>query len=169
MSMQNDQPLQAGPTAPLRVANDGSKRGCGRYILIACGVLVVLAFFIAGLIAAIMHFGGKSVEPYVATYFDHVNRGEYAAIYDEAHPKLQEITTKDEFVQLLQGVHDKLGEYKSKSLNGINIKTENGVSTAVATYDATFAKGEAEVKLDFFGEGEAWKLAGVNYKSLLLP
>ena len=169
MSMQNEQPMQTGPAAqPPRVTNEGAKRGCGRFILIGCGVLVVIGLAIGGFIASVMYFGGKSVEPFVTAYFDHVNRGEYAAIYDEAHPKLHEVIVQDAFVQLLQRVNDTLGEYKSKSLVGINLNTENGQSTAVATYNATFAKGDAEVRLDFIGEGKEWKLAGVNYKSPLL-
>ncbi len=169
MSMQTDQPQAGVSMAPARIASDREKRGCGRYVLVGCGVLVVLGLIGSGLFVGVMYFGGRSVEPNVAAYFDHVGKGEYGEIYDEAHPKLQAIITRDNFVQMEQYIHEMLGDLSSRSLNGINISTDSGQTKATATYRGEFAKGEAEVQFDFLGEGKDWKLAGVNYRSSLLP
>ncbi len=121
--------------------------------------LIAIAIFVALLFA-----GNKAVEPQVDSYFNLANAGDYASLYASLHPKFQEGTTQDQFATFAKGVTDVLGKYKSKSVRGINMQANGGVTQTVASYLAQFENGDATVTFTIMDS----KVLGVNFFSPLL-
>lgn len=78
----------------------------------------------------------------VDDFHSQLDSEQYASLYTAADPKLHDLTTKTDFVNLLSAVHRKLGTVRQANLRTWNAGWYTGQGTTVTlTYNTTFSSG----------------------------
>lgn len=92
--------------------------------------------------------------------------GKWGEVYDQrATPELQAATDREGWMKLGDTYTQVFGKLLSKSGTGIQVHTNNGVTTSSATYSATFEKGTAIIDVNFRKVDGVWKLNGIHVKT----
>ena len=104
---------------------------------IAALVLVGIGL-ISGPVAKYHELGNKAVRE----FHEQLAAGQYVAIYDAADETLRECTAKSDFVNLLQSVHDKLGDVQDLNPSWKGIAFHGGQGATIALhFDTKFRNG----------------------------
>jgi len=78
----------------------------------------------------------------VKQFHDQLDAGQYAAIYDGADETLRETTSESDFVNLLQSVHQKLGNVQDLNLSWTGIAWHGGQGVTISLiYNTKFTYG----------------------------
>lgn len=134
-------------------------------IALGCGAILLVSLLIVGAIAGAFYLGGRSIRPATDRFFALMESGDFAAVYAESHAALKETMTEQQFVDFAEHLRSALGAMREHSLRGVEFHRDASGSRATASYHVEFERGAADVHLVFIGEGDEWKLAGVNYES----
>ena len=145
------------------------RRGSPAIFATALGIALGFVVVTFGAMTVSMYLGERPLKPAIENYFAKYNTSDFAPIYESAAKPLHESVDQDKFLANQQLIHEKLGEYQSKTIRGVKIVRERGPAATVITYDATFAKGPATVALAFQGTGVDAKLVSTEFRSDLLP
>ncbi|MDZ4860415.1 MAG: hypothetical protein SGI88_15675 [Candidatus Hydrogenedentes bacterium] len=150
------------------VRADGRRGGISwLFAGIVGGLSIVVLLF--GSIYLLLHIGDYAVEPAVDDYFVSYNTGNFAQVYSDAHPSLAEVSSAEDFLGTSSAVRRTLGQYQIKTVRGISVESDRSGVVTQALYDAEFEHGPATVEFAFSGSGDQLKIAGVTYRSDLLP
>ena len=116
------------------------KTGTKELVVVLCIVALVLAGvgLISGPLAKYHELGNQAVKQ----FHEQLAAGQYVAIYDAADETLRESTSKSNFVNLLQSVHDKLGDVQDLNSSWKGVAFHGSQSATIALYfDTKFANG----------------------------
>jgi hypothetical protein len=93
---------------------------------------------ISGPVAKYHELGNQAVKQ----FHGQLAAGQYVAIYDAADETLRESTSKSDFVNLLQSVHEKLGDVQDLNSSWIGVAFHGGQRATIALYfDTKFTNG----------------------------
>ena len=129
---QKDYFIVQTPTIP--------KAGTRELATVLCIVALVLAGvgLISGPLAKYHELGNQAVQQ----FHEQLAAGEYAEIYDTADETLRESTSKSDFVNLLQSVHEKLGNVQGLNSSWKGVAFHGDQRATIALYfDTTFTNG----------------------------
>jgi hypothetical protein len=112
--------------------------------LVAVLCIAASAFAAIALFAAQTAKYREPADPAVKQFHERLAAGQYVAIYDEADETLRRTTSESDFVNLLQSVHQKLGDAQNLNLRSTVISWHgNGKLSIGVTYDTEFTYGAA--------------------------
>jgi hypothetical protein len=104
--------------------------------------LVALVFACVALIAGPVAKYHKLGHQAVKQFHEQLASGQYVEIYDAADETLRDITSKADFVNLLQSVHERLGDVESLNPGWQGIAFHGGQRMTISEYfDTKFAHG----------------------------
>ena len=103
----------------------------------------------------------QKVDRFQATY----NVGDARGLYGQTAPEFREVTTPQQMDELVAYVSETMGAIESSERSGININSNNGVTTTTVTMKTDFTKGDGEETYTFYGTGEDMRLVGWNVDS----
>lgn len=146
-----------------------SRRGSPAIFATALGIALAFVVVTFGAMTALMYLGEGPLKPAVENYFAKYNASDFSPVYESAAKPLQDSMDQEKFLANQQLIREKLGDYQSKTIRGVQVVHERGPAATVITYDATFAKGPASVALAFQGTGADAKLVSTEFRSELLP
>ena len=118
--------------------------------------------------AASFLYGAKSLAPYSEKFLTLIDSDDYTGAYRMLGDGWKKQMNLQQFTDFEKGVKGVLGKCNSKTMSGVNINSNNGVTTGVLTYSATFAKGPATLIFTMEKENGEWKINGLQYNSDLL-
>lgn len=159
MANEQDFPPPLPPTFPRQ-----SSKSSVPVIVLGCAGALLVVLLACGVFVGILYAGNKKADPVVDAYLALVSQGKFDEAYATLHPKFHEAVSLERYRQIQTGLTETLGNYKSKSIRGININTLNGVTTTVATYAMTFEKGQTTAVFTLIGD----KIARFDIDSPLL-
>jgi hypothetical protein len=116
------------------------KTGTKELAVVLCIAALVLAgvWLISRPVAEYHELGNQAVKQ----FHEQLAAGQYVAIYDAADETLRECTTKSDFVNLLQSVHEKLGDVQSLNSSWKGVAFHGGQRSTIALYfDTKFTNG----------------------------
>lgn len=110
--------------------------------------------------------GGEEVERWHRLYSE--NDGD--RLWGMTGEKFREVTTREEFDDLLTVVNARLGKVTSTDRGGFNVNSQLGGTTTVITMNTEFEQGSGQEVFTFLGKGEDMELVGwtVNSQRLTL-
>ncbi|WP_255406131.1 DUF4019 domain-containing protein [Novosphingobium sp. CF614] len=95
-----------------------------------------------------------------------LDAGQWQRLWAQADPELRKATGAEQFGQLLEAVHRKLGKVKSSEQTGWNANATTGGTFLTLTMQTRFEKGSgAEQFVYRKGEGNKLTLVGYNIES----
>jgi hypothetical protein len=101
-------------------------------------VLCIVVGLISGPVAKYHELGNQAVKQ----FHEQLAAGQYVAIYDAADETLRESTSKSDFVNLLQSVHEKLGDVQDLNSSWKGVAFHGGKRATIALYfDTKFTNG----------------------------
>jgi hypothetical protein len=100
-----------------------------------------------------------------AGFHRQLDAGKFAESYAAGAPELRGATTQQEWVQLLDAVHRKLGKFQSAAQTGWNDQMNTGGHFIVLTYQAKYERGAASEEFVYKIEGGKALLAGYHVNS----
>ena len=130
------------------------------------GSLLALSIFLLG--ACSPTADTKAAEEGVTAFHQTMDAGNYAAIYDASSSDMKSSISRDDFVKLLTGLHNKLGPFKSGKTKSWNDNATTGGHYVSLTRDALFEKGPGTEDFVFRVEGNRPVLAGYHVNSNVL-
>ena len=131
--------------------------------------IVVLVFagvaLISGPVAKYHELGNQAVKQ----FHEQLAAGQYVEIYDTADETLHETTSESDFVNLLQSVHEKLGDVESlnRSWQGIAFHGRQRVTISVY-FDTKFAYGNGTEQFVWQAHDNCLTLGRYQIKSSVL-
>jgi len=100
----------------------------------------------------------QAAETTAAKLYQASSQKDWDAILQLYSPEFYQKTNKEQWREMLLGIHEKLGDYKSHQLTNWNYQTYAGVGgttrTVVLIYQVQYEKGEATETLTFIGHGD---------------
>ena len=157
------------PYAPPAGAAPPRPRRRGRLLLIGCGGSLLAALLGLGTcVLAVkggMAVGEKELGPVCDRYLNEVAAGDFHAAYTEADPTLRQSTTEEAFSRMERGIHERTGALRTKTINAAQAGVDGSGRWGRLVYKAEFEKGPGTIRIDLRKQGEAWKIAAVNYQS----
>jgi hypothetical protein len=131
---QKDYFTAQSPTIP--------KTGTKELAVVLCIVALVLAGvgLISGPVAKYHELGNQAVKQ----FHEQLAAGQYIAIYDAADETLRESRSKSDFVNLLQSVHEKLGDVQYLNSSWKGVAFHGGQRATIALdFETKFTNGTA--------------------------
>jgi hypothetical protein len=105
----------------------------------------------------------------VKQFHDQLDAGQYAVIYDGADETLRETTSESDFVNLLQSVHQKLGNVQDLNLSGTGIAWHGGQGVTISLiYDTKFTHGTGNERFVWQNHDNRVTLGRYHIKSNVL-
>jgi hypothetical protein len=135
--------------------------GCGGSLLAALLGLGTCVLAVKGGVAA----SEKELGPVCDRYLNEVAAGDYHAAYTEADPALRESTTEEAFSRMERGIHARTGTLRAKTINAAQTGIDGKGRWGRLIYKGEFEKGTGTIRIDLRKQGDAWKIAAVNYQS----
>jgi len=112
--------------------------------LVALLCIAASAFVAINLLAAQTAKYREPADPAVKQFHEQLAAGQYVAIYDEADETLRRTTSESDFVNLLQSVHQRLGDAQNLNLTSTAVSWHGGGRMSIGvTYDTRFTHGIA--------------------------
>lgn len=141
-----------------------------------CTIIGLVALAALGGCVALALWGGKALlqaSEEIGKYTDEVFAanvaGKWAELYDtQTTPEFQSVTNREQWNQIGAVVQEKLGALKNKTTTNINVRSMNGVTTAVVLYSAQFEKGAGTIEMNLRKDAGQWKILGLHVNSPLL-
>lgn len=111
----------------------------------------------------------KLTSPAVEQFHAQLAAGQYAAIYDGADETLRKKTTEAAFVDLLQSVHQKLGDVHDSNLNRTGIAWHSNQNVTISVnYETKFTYGMGTEQFVWQDKGNRVTLGGYQIRSNVL-
>jgi len=107
----------------------------------------------------------KAAEENVSNFHKQLDSQDFLNIYDQADPKLREVTKSDEFIGLLTAIHKKLGNFQSATQPGYFVNFTTSGTTIRLTYTTKYAEGDAQEVFIWRKNGNDLRLLGYNINS----
>ncbi len=126
--------------------------------------LLAMAMLIAGCSDTV--HGREIAEPEVAIFHDRLDAGKFDLIYENASPEFKNAVSKQKIQALFGAIERKLGKLKSSKQSNWNLRSFNGVTTVVLTYDTEFKEGNATETFTYRVSDGTAQLLGYNIASL---
>lgn len=147
------------------MADEKKGRGCFFY-----GCLVSLGVFglVMAALAGVYLYGTRSLAPYPEKFLSLVDSGDFKGAYDMVGDGWKKQMTLEQFTEFEKSMKDALGACQSKTMDGVAVNSNNGVTTARLVFGANFAKGPAKLTFNMEKQGDEWKIQGLNYQSPLV-
>ncbi len=134
-------------------------------LAIATSALVAIA-----LLAAQTAKYREPADPAVKQFHEQLAAGQYVAIYDVADETLRRTTSESDFVNLLQSVHQRLGDAQNLNLRSTVISWHGGGRMSIGvTYDTKFTYGTATEQFVWQEQNNRVALGRYQIKSTILP
>jgi hypothetical protein len=112
-----------------------------KQVVLALGI-VTLVLAVAGLISGPLADYHELGSQAVKRFHEQLAAGQYEAIYDTADETLRERTSRSDFVNLLQSVHEKLGDVQDLNPSWQGIAFHGSQSATIALhFDTKFTNG----------------------------
>ena len=86
-------------------------------------------------------------------------------LYDMTGEAFREVSTRDEFAEMVKLFDARLGPIVDSERSGFNLNTNNGITRTVVTMETQFAQGSGMETYTFHGHGEDIELVGWNVNS----
>lgn len=100
----------------------------------------------------------------IAAFHSNLGKQDYDAIWKTTSGEFREVTSKEEFEQLLAAIHGNFGAVKKTEQNGWKTNTNNGVSTVEIGTRTTYEQGVLQENFTYVWQGEQLRLLGYNFK-----
>ena len=127
---------------------------------------IMLSVGLAYLIAACsMSANTQLADQEVPKFHASLDASDFAALYDAGAQELKAVTTKQDFVNLLEAVHRKLGAVSKSEKTGWNVNYNTGGTYATLTYTTTFARGAGTEQFVYRIEDKRALLVGYHINS----
>jgi uncharacterized protein (DUF2236 family) len=107
----------------------------------------------------------KAAEEQVTNFHQQLDSQDFLNIYNQADPKLREVTKTEEFLGLLTAVHKKLGNVQNATRQSFYVNFSTSGSTVRLTYQTKFAEGDAQEVFTWKKNGSDLRLLGYNIQS----
>lgn len=107
-------------------------------------------------------------EAAAARFHTQFNAAQYRDIYDQAAEEFRKAAKEQDVIDLLEGVHRKLGSVKQSNPTGWRVNTTTGGTTVILEYNTEFTEGNAVEQLVFLVTGNQALLYNYNINSPLL-
>lgn len=107
-------------------------------------------------------------EEEVATFHANWNAQDHEEMWRRTHPDFREGPTHDQFVAMLQDLHEKLGDVVGSERSGFNINANNGTTIATVTMTTQFDEGEGTETFVLRERGNGWGVVHYTVESPLL-
>jgi hypothetical protein len=137
--------------------------------------LVIVIGIAALVLAAVMLLEGRTdkylklANPAVEQFHAQLAAGQYAAIYEGADETLRRKTTEADFVNLLQSVHQKLGDVKDSNLNRTGIAWHSSQNVTISLhYETKFSYGTGTEQFVWQDQDNRVTLGGYQIRSKVL-
>ena len=116
---------------------------------------------------------GKDIpaaEAAAVSFHQLLDAGKFADTWQNAAPDLRAAASKDQWLQLLDAVHRKLGKFRSTKTLGWNDNFNNGRHFILLNQEAQYERGVAQEQFVYRIDGGKAALAGyhVNSNALIL-
>jgi hypothetical protein len=118
----------------------------------------VLVLFVLWQCGSALYQGPALSNNAVWRFHTHLNNGEFGAICDEADVPLAQGEMRDELLDILQGVHRKLGDAGEEKLVNLNVNVTVSGTFLHTQYVTTFAQGQATENFTWRKSGETLEL-----------
>ncbi len=105
-----------------------------------------------------------AAEEHVTEFHHAYDARSFDRMWDDASPKLHQITPKPQFVEFMGSVHDAMGAVKSTSQSSWNVNYDTDGSAVTLVYQTTFANGSA-TETFIYEPGADGKLMGYQINS----
>jgi len=110
----------------------------------------------------------KAADEGVTAFHQAMDAGRYGEIYDGSSADLKGTISRDNFVQLLGGLHDRLGSFQAGATTNWRDNSTTGGHFVVLDRSAKFERGPATENFIFRMNGSKAALAGYHVNSNLL-
>jgi len=107
----------------------------------------------------------KAAEERVANFHRQLDAQDFLNIYNQADPKLREVTKAEEFLALLTAIHKKLGNVQSAMQQGYLVNFATSGTTIRLNYTTKYAEGDAQEVFVWRKDGNVIRLLGYNVNS----
>jgi len=107
----------------------------------------------------------KAAEAGVAKFHTDMDAGKYAQIYAASAVEMKSSISRDDFIKLLTGMHDKLGPYKSGKTTSWNVNVGTGGHMVTLQREVQFGRGPGTEEFVFRVQGNRAILAGWHVNS----
>ena len=102
--------------------------------------------WLAGIVLALTGCGAAgdmdAAGEQVAAFHRGYDAGKYGPLWERSAPTMQQLTPKQQFLDLMVALRARLGAVKSTSRTGFNVNYATGGSQVTLTYQTVFANGE---------------------------
>lgn len=112
--------------------------------------------------------GKAHAERAVEKFHRQFNAAQYNEIYRQGDVKFKEAVTEDEFTEVLEAVHRKLGAVEKTTLTGWRVNATPMGTIATVGYDTQFVEGKGTEQFSFLISGEQASLLRYDVNSPLL-
>ena len=130
----------------------------GNRLRVMCGLLLIAV----GIVGCTSSDGKPAAEEAVDRFHAMLNNERYGDIYKETGPKLKEVTSEREMIELLKTVHMKLGTVKSTKTSQGRMNSFLTETQIILIQETEFESGEAIETFTFsYSNKKAWL---VGYK-----
>jgi len=147
--------------------SDGEKKGRGCFFYGCLIALGVGGLFVAA-IGGIYVYGTRSLSPYPEKFLTLIDSDDYAGAYAMTGDGWKKQMNLQQFTDFEKAVKGVLGKCTAKTMAGVSVNSNNGVTTAVVTFSATFEKSPATLTFNMEKQDGEWKIQGLHYGSDLL-
>jgi len=129
---------------------------------------LVVAALVAALCGCSMSADTATAEQAVPKFHEQLDAGHFDEIYEQAADDLKKVASQQDFVQLLEAIHRKLGDTKSADKTGWNVNYQTSGSFVTLNYKTVFAEGDAQEQFVFRLQDKAALLVGYHINSTAL-
>ena len=107
----------------------------------------------------------QAAEDGVARFHEALDRGKFNVIYAGSGQDLKEVTSQQDFTNLLSAIHRKLGRFRSGKTIGWNVNYRTGGNFVTLNREAQFERGPAKEQFIFRLSGDRAILVGYHINS----
>ena len=135
-------------------------------LVLSGGLFLSLLALCAGALFFSFREMDSAISPMIDELFVAIENDKFVDTYDtHLSPEFQNVTTRDQYLQLGQMIKTNLGELKAKKLVRFNVQQMNANRTADVAYTGTFEKGAGTITVKLKKVGDQWLLLGFNVNS----
>ena len=107
----------------------------------------------------------EASESRIAQFQQSYSEGNHDRLYRMTGSKFREVTSREEFQDLLDLLDARLGPVVESERSGFNINTNNGLTVTVISMQSQFEQGSGSERYTFHGHGDEIELVGWSVDS----
>jgi len=131
-------------------------------------LIIVAVIFTVGIGCSSIMKGKELADPAVAKFHEQFNAGQYTEIYNGADDEFKRSVTPQEWDELMNAIHRKLGTIANSTSSAWNVNTTPLGTMATISCNVDFTEGKASEQFVFAISGDNAKLYNYNVNSPLL-